>query len=131
MLEDVLAKLNKVRADGPSKYRAQCPAHGDAQSGRTLSIKDAGGGRTLLHCHAGCHVNDITMAIGLGIKDLYPADHTYERSPVDRKRLNYARALHAVAASDIERGVRLSAQDKAKAIEAAMIIAEAKRLGVR
>lgn len=55
---------------------ARCPAHDD--NGPSLSIKDAGDGRTLIHCFAGCGAVDVLAAIGLELQDLYPpTDRNY------------------------------------------------------
>lgn len=48
-------------------YIARCPAHDDKNP--SLSISN-GGGKILLHCHAGCTPEAIVGAIGLSMKDL-------------------------------------------------------------
>ena len=58
-------------------HRAYCPAHQPpphtAERGRTLSIALTTAGRVLLHCHAGCAAADVLAAVGLTLRDLYPA----------------------------------------------------------
>src|SRR5262249_51337398 len=39
----------------------------------SLSIKEGSDGRVLLHCHAGCSIDDILRALGLARRDLFPA----------------------------------------------------------
>jgi hypothetical protein len=46
----------------------RCPAHDD--SSPSLSISQ-GDGKVVLHCHAGCAVNDIVAALGLHMRDLF------------------------------------------------------------
>lgn len=53
-----------------SRDRAQCkcPAHPDKQASLTVS---KGKRCTLLHCHAGCSLENILAAAGLEKKDLF------------------------------------------------------------
>ncbi len=51
---------------------AKCPAHDDHNP--SLSIKQGNDGRTLLHCFAGCRVEDICAAIGITTADLFDGD---------------------------------------------------------
>ena len=57
-----------VRTNGYGKAQAQCPAHDDHNP--SLSIT-ATGGRTLVHCHAGCDTEDVLAAANLTMADLY------------------------------------------------------------
>ena len=60
-------KQPKQRGD---KYEARCPAHED--NNPSLSIAPGTEpDQVLMHCHAGCTIQDITAAIGLEPKDLY------------------------------------------------------------
>ena len=47
----------------------QCPAHHDASP--SLSVSQGDGGRVLLHCHAGCSVQAVLDAMGLGLRALF------------------------------------------------------------
>src|SRR5580658_345522 len=51
-------------------WSSKCPAHDD--SSPSLSINLAGDGRLLLHCFAGCRVEDIVETLGLQMRDLFP-----------------------------------------------------------
>ena len=70
-----------VRATGSNRSIAQCPAHDDRNP--SLSITQIEG-QALLHCHAGCHVDDILNALGLSPRDLFDdrqgATYVYEDS---------------------------------------------------
>ena len=47
---------------------SQCPAHKD----RTASLSVTNGdGRVLVHCHAGCHLDDVLAALALASRDLF------------------------------------------------------------
>lgn len=66
---------SRVRANGVSAT-AQCPAHDDRNP--SLSVRPIEGS-VLLHCHAGCRVDDILAGLKLGARDLYdePAGARY------------------------------------------------------
>jgi len=66
--EDVLDRLNVVSRNG-EKAMCFCPAHDD-RNNPSLSIK-ADNGKLLLHCFAGCQLEDIVSAMGLKMKDLF------------------------------------------------------------
>ena len=66
-LQNVLHRLDKVTNTGDG-WMACCPAHDDRNP--SLSIKTAGT-KILLHCFAGCSIENIAQAIGLEVKDLH------------------------------------------------------------
>lgn len=63
----ILARLQRVRRSGDG-WIAQCPAHQDRSP--SLSIRE-GDRKILLHCFAGCPVEDVCLAIGINIRDLF------------------------------------------------------------
>jgi len=67
----MLSKLPDVRKNGKG-WSARCPAHDDQQPSLSVSLGEDG--RVLLHCHAGCEAEAICRAVGLQMKDLYPAN---------------------------------------------------------
>src|SRR5213592_369555 len=66
--EGILMLLSAVRRTGDDRWSARCPAHDDRKP--SLSVRQADD-RVLLHCHAGCTVEDICGALGLTLADLY------------------------------------------------------------
>ena len=66
--EDVLDRLNVASRNG-EKAMSFCPAHDD-RSNPSLGLK-AENGRLLMHCFAGCRLEDIISEIGLQMKDLF------------------------------------------------------------
>ena len=68
-VERLLAVLDKVRNRGDSSWMACCPAHNDKNP--SLSIKETKDGDVLLHCFAGCGVDDVVAALGLEMSDLF------------------------------------------------------------
>ncbi len=76
-LELILPKLKGVRRVG-SGWMATCPAHEDKRP--SLAINEAGDGRVLLKCFAGCGVDAICAALGLRKAELFPEQgHGYAR----------------------------------------------------
>ena len=71
--EEIIARLENVRRFG-AQISARCPAHDDRMN--SLSVTAGEDGRTLLRCHAGCSVEDITSALGLRTADLFPERNT-------------------------------------------------------
>lgn len=66
---EMLERLKNVKATGKDKWSAQCPAHEDRQN--SLSVRyDYDSDKTLLHCFAGCHSQQIVEALGLKWCDL-------------------------------------------------------------
>ncbi len=65
-----IARILDARPAGPNRWTAHCPAHDDRKP--SLSIREAGDGRTLIHCHAGCAPEQILKAMGLEMADLFP-----------------------------------------------------------
>jgi hypothetical protein len=80
----VLDRLTKVKQTGQDKWIACCPAHGDKSP--SLSVREVED-RLLIHCFAGCGVDDVLGALGLEFRDLFdaPIEHrlrpTHSRIP--------------------------------------------------
>jgi len=65
--EEILARLKGVRRNG-SGWMALCPAHADKNP--SLSVKQEDGS-LLLHCFAGCTVEEICGALGIELSELF------------------------------------------------------------
>lgn len=63
----------------------RCPAHADR--GPSLHVTQASDGRWLLHCFAGCTLDEILRAAGLQLADLFPAGSAPpgQRRPAPRR----------------------------------------------
>jgi hypothetical protein len=61
-------------------WLATCPAHDDQRA--SLSIGAGEGGRVLLHCHAGCALDDILAAAHLEHTDLFPETTTTTKATI-------------------------------------------------
>ena len=69
-IQNILTRLDKLRANGEGRWQACCPAHDDRSP--SLSIKEDASGKVLIHCWAGCDTRDVMAAIGLTLSDLFP-----------------------------------------------------------
>lgn len=78
-IEAVLGRLDGVARSGKG-YIARCPAHCDKTP--SLSVKEGDDGRVLIHCFAGCQIEDIVAATGLSMADLFSSDASKRRNPM-------------------------------------------------
>jgi hypothetical protein len=69
-IERLLSLLSGVRQTRPNQWIAHCSAHEDRSP--SLSIKDAGDGRILIKCFAGCESEAVLTSLGLQFSDLFP-----------------------------------------------------------
>lgn len=107
-LEKVLTRLDKVKATGPNKWKACCPAHDDKSP--SLSIKETADGTVLLKCWAGCTAAEITGAIGLELRDLFPGEHQPRRGP-SKAAIEHERRIVSIGLSLLARDSTLSPSD--------------------
>lgn len=66
-IEDFVWLLDGARHSNAG-WNALCPAHDD--NSPSLSVSEADD-RLLVHCHAGCSIEEIIEALGLELRDLY------------------------------------------------------------
>ena len=130
--EKFLPHLDKLRKAGAGRWSARCCAHDD--NGPSLAIRELDDGRLLLHCFAGCTVEDIVTAAGLAMEDLFPeraaGGHAAPMRP--RKIITSIQALDmlhaeaqiaAVCAANVAHGLPLLDDDRALLLQAAGRIA--------
>lgn len=120
----LLAKLAKVKPTGKHRWQACCPAHEDRAP--SLTVSEADDGRVLVHCFAGCGVDEIVGAVGLELSDLFPPRDAYARPDRRPWRAGDLIALAAheslvvsVAASLVAQGKTLSDTDRSRLLQAA------------
>jgi len=75
------------RLQGFNNGMAHCPAHDDKN--KSLSVTKGDDERVLVHCHAGCTVNNIVEAMGLTLADLFPPSKSRDRHEIGRRTHNY------------------------------------------
>lgn len=108
-IDVVLQRLDKVKANGAGKWKACCPAHDDKDP--SLSIREAGDGKVLLHCWAGCDTDSIVAAIGLTIRDLFPGDDKPYRPGPSRAAIEHERRIATIGLSLLAQGGKLPPSD--------------------
>ena len=96
MSADILLQhLNKVKRTRRGTWLACCPSHDDKTA--SLSIRELDDGRLLVHCFAGCDVNEIVESVGLTLSDLFPPPETSQRfSKGERRPFPAADILRAI-----------------------------------
>lgn len=67
----LIGRLDAVRRMGDRRWMARCPVHGGCWP--ALSIRQFGDGTVLIRCFEGCCPADILAAVGLELRDLFPA----------------------------------------------------------
>jgi hypothetical protein len=80
----ILQRFSGARRSGDG-WNARCPAHDDRKA--SLSIRE-NDGKILLHCHAGCSLEEVCRAVGIELRDLFPENShaaTRKRSKVAKK----------------------------------------------
>jgi hypothetical protein len=111
----LLDRLDRVRKRTADQWSARCPAHED--KGPSLSVREIPDGRVLVHCFAGCSVEEVLGAVGMTFDDLFP-EKVIENAPRGRRRLitasqalevlDFEALLVAIVASDIAKGKRIT-----------------------
>jgi hypothetical protein len=66
--DELVERLDGVRARGPGRWSARCPAHEDRSPSLSILATDD---RVLVHCFAGCAVPSICAAVGIELRDLF------------------------------------------------------------
>lgn len=145
MIEDILAKLEKVRRTGPNNWLACCPAHDDTHP--SMTIHAANDGRILVHCKALCSFEEIKDAIGLGWEPWFPPKdsaielhrNSADHAPAIRRPFPAGDVLEAlvseamivtVAACNMGNGYELTHGDKERLLVAMNRIEEGRRLAL-
>jgi hypothetical protein len=104
----LLSRLEKVKRTGNGTWLACCPAHADKRP--SMSVREVEDGRVLVHCFAGCGVDEILGAVGLEFDALFPPKPPQgDRVPAVRRPYPAADVLEALA--DEVRIVALMAGD--------------------
>lgn len=136
-IDNLLNRLRKVKATGRGTYIACCPAHEDRSP--SMTIRDCGDGRILMHCFGGCDTTSILEAIGLEFGDLFPEqEHAlFQKAKPIRRAFNandvlalvqFEARLVALAALNISHGMVLTTEDMARVLLAAERLNEAAEL---
>lgn len=78
-VDSFLSRLHGVRKRGADQWSACCPAHEDRSP--SLSVKELADGRILIHCFAGCGIDEVLGAVGMSLADIMPERLEDHRAP--------------------------------------------------
>jgi hypothetical protein len=82
----LLSRLDDPRPNGRDRWRCACPVCG-GRNRSTLSVGVGDTGAVLLKCwKGGCSAEEIALAVGLSIEDLFPPRES-TGAPLKRRRL--------------------------------------------
>lgn len=118
-IERVLEALDgRAFRKGRDSWNCVCPAHDDRSP--SLSVREAGDGRVLLHCFAGCHADAVVAALGLALSDLFPYDKDFGparnaiQAEVRASQMSEDAWFVQCVKADIEAGKAIPEADKEK-----------------
>jgi hypothetical protein len=92
-IDEVLSRLEGVRAAGPGKWSARCPAHDDDRP--SLWVYENADGMVGLTCFAECSALDVIDAIGLDWGDLFAEKLRPTKSTTEPRRSTMPRMTAA------------------------------------
>jgi hypothetical protein len=91
-----LSRCEKVRATGNGTWIACCPSHEDKNP--SMTVRELDDQRVLVHCFAGCSVEEILGAVGLEFDALFPDDQPKsDYTPAMRRPFPAADVLAALS----------------------------------
>lgn len=90
----LLSRLEDVRSSGRGRWMARCSGHTDKRP--SLSIRETGDGRTLVHCFAGCGVEEVVAGAGLTLADLMPSSAIGDNVRRERRPVSITDLAHAL-----------------------------------
>ncbi|GHU18701.1 hypothetical protein FACS189475_04610 [Betaproteobacteria bacterium] len=93
-VDTLLSRLDRVKRSGEGRWTAICPGHDD--KGPSLAIRETDDGRILLHCFAGCSVEEVLAAVGMSFDDLFPP-RAIEHGKPERRPFPAADILRCIA----------------------------------
>ena len=136
MIDDILARLDKVRRTGSDNWIACCPSHPDKSP--SLTVKECSDGRILANCFAGCSIEQIVDAVGLGWEVWFPPKPVDYLAPVRRpypaaavlEAVQFECLVVATAACNVAQGVEMTDSDRERLLLAHDRISEARRLAL-
>lgn len=133
--ETLLSRLEKTKRRGRDAWLACCPAHDDKRA--SMTVRELGDGRVLVHCFAGCSVQEILDSVGLEFDALFPEKPIDHHCKPERRPFHAGDVLEAIRAeldiaalvlTDVCEGRWASTDDLDRFLEASRRINEARSL---
>jgi hypothetical protein len=131
----LLDRLERVKQTGPGRWVARCPAHEDRSP--SLSIRELGDGRVLVHDFGGCETRDVLAAVGSTLAELYeaplgqhfPPSHSGVSAHDRLEVICHEVLVAALIVDDIVRAGTVDAEQRARLTQAAARIGKARNHG--
>ena len=113
-VDNILARLEKVKIAGQDKWRAVCPVHGGKN--RNLMISERSDKSVGIHCFVcGATGLDLMDTLGMPVSEIFSPDSNYVR-PVITRQMTQQRLeddlVLSIAENDKAKGRKLSLDDK-------------------
>ena len=122
-LQELLSRLDKCREVPTSKHdrtwSACCPAHDDKNP--SFGVALCHDGKILMHCYAGCSIDEICFSLGVQPQDLFPEESNWKKQKYDTSTDELVVQL---GDRDMAKGNALSAADKKRYREAVQRLAK-------
>jgi hypothetical protein len=81
-VDALIDRLERAKRTGSGQWVARCPAHNDKNP--SMTVRELDDGRILVHCFAGCTVEEIVGAVGMTLSDLFPDKPLEHGKPLRR-----------------------------------------------
>jgi hypothetical protein len=94
---ELVGSLESVRARGPNKWSAKCPAHTDKSPSLTIAEGDKG---LLVKCWAGCSLQEVCASLGIEQRDLFYDARDQQRQARERQAAQRGTLIDALRAAD-------------------------------
>ena len=108
--DKLLSCLDKVRQVKTNRWLALCPAHPDTNP--SLQITETEDGTLLVKCWAGCTTAEITRAVCLEMRDLFPGSKGSNQHLPSSRAVAHERLILRLGKALIREGVELTEEDK-------------------
>lgn len=121
-----ILQANGYRVQG---YRSQCPGHQGKDL--NLSFRDDGNDMLLMTCFShNCTLSEIMQALGLSIKDAFPANDSFNKTEYRKHKAQYqidqecihAYRMVAIFSADMKAGKQITEKNRRQAKEALQIL---------
>ena len=93
-IENLLSRLQGVKATGKNRWLCKCSAHADKSPSMHIMLSDDG--KILINCKAGCNTYSILQSIGLDWEDIMPEKATHHRKKPVKQVLYASEALELI-----------------------------------
>ena len=102
-------------------YIARCPAHDDYSP--SLNIQEAKD-KLLLHCHAGCSVEQVCEAVGVSMQDLFNSSDDYVKPIYTDDERTFDKFMVAIFETERKKGLSYNERDEEIYVQSKLRLAQ-------